>query len=243
MARIPKNNINTSFFHIMVQGINRESIFDDNKDKEKYLEILKNTQKEISIQILSYCVMGNHTHLLVFEENADKLTKFMHNANLKYAMYYNKKHSRVGYVFRDRYKAQPIFSEKHLITCVKYIHNNPVKAGICIKPEEYRYSSCNYNIFKKNNKLHNEIEKIIEQMKQKNQYEEIYFIEDEIDKDQICKEIVKDALEKNNLKIDELNSNEEVLKTIVYRLKQENKISLRKIEEVLKINRKRLSKL
>ena len=137
MPRIPKEYINTSFFHIMVQGINKEYVFNNNKDKEKYLKIMKDTKEEINdIQIVSYCVMDNHVHILIYIEDTNNLIKFMHKVNLKYAKYYNKKYDRVGYVFRDRYKTQPIFYEKHLYQCIDYIHQNPVKAHMCRKESE-----------------------------------------------------------------------------------------------------------
>lgn len=112
MARIRKENMNTSFFHIMVQGINKEYIFDSIKDRNQYLKIMKETREKIDIAILAYCVMSNHTHILFHEQKIENLTKYMHRVNLLYAKYYNKKYNRVGYVFRDRYKTQPIYSER-----------------------------------------------------------------------------------------------------------------------------------
>lgn len=114
MSRIQKENIKTPFFHIMVQGNNKEYIFNSTEDVNKYLEIMKKTKEKIAIIILEYCVMNNHAHLLFHEEDTKKLTQYMHRVNLLFAKYYNKKYNRVGYVFRDRYKTQPIYSEKHL---------------------------------------------------------------------------------------------------------------------------------
>lgn len=65
----------------------------------------------------------------------------MHCLNTKYVLYYNKKYKRTGYVFRDRYKAEGIYSEEQLHSCIKYIYDNPVKAGICDKAEEYEFSN------------------------------------------------------------------------------------------------------
>ena len=80
MPRIPKEYINTSFFHIMVQGINKEYVFNNNKDKEKYLKIMKDTKEEINdIQIVSYCVMDYHVHILIYIEDTNNLIKFIYN--------------------------------------------------------------------------------------------------------------------------------------------------------------------
>ena len=87
--------------------------------------------------------MDNHVHILIKEDSIERVSHFMHKINTIYAMYFNKKYNRIGYVFRDRYKSQAIYSEKQLYTCINYIHNNPVKAGICKIASEYEYSSYN----------------------------------------------------------------------------------------------------
>ena len=148
MARIPRNCMNTSFFHIMIQGNNKEYIFDSKKDIEIYLEILQEVKVEIPISIISYCIMNNHAHFLFYIDEIDKMIKFMHRTSLKYAKYYNKKYNRVGYVFRGRYKTQEIRTLRHFYNCIYYIYQNPVKANICEKAEEYPYSSLKNNCFK-----------------------------------------------------------------------------------------------
>ena len=92
MARILKKDINTSFFHIMVQGINKEYIFNSQDNKKKYIKILQETKEKIDIVILAYCIMNNHTHFLFHEKEINQLVKFMHRANLLYAKYYNKQY-------------------------------------------------------------------------------------------------------------------------------------------------------
>ena len=131
MARGPRNHINMSFYHIMVQGINKEYIFNKDEDKRQYLKFINKVKGEIDIYIISYCIMDNHVHILIKEDSIERVSHFMHKINTLYAIYFNKKYNRVGYVFRDRYKSQAIYSEKQLYTCINYIHNNPVKAGIC----------------------------------------------------------------------------------------------------------------
>ena len=98
--------------------------------------------------------MDNHVHMLVFSDFIEELSKTMSSVNTKYAIYYNKKMDRCGYVFRDRFKSEIIIDRKHLENCIKYIHNNPVKANICKIPSEYNYSS--YKDFL-NKKIDNDI--------------------------------------------------------------------------------------
>ena len=146
MPRLSRKFLYGNYFHVMVQGINKEYIFDSNENKNKYKEIIINNYEKIDnskLNILSYCFMSNHTHFLFFCENSSILSMFMHKINSSYSKYYNKSHSRVGYVFRDRFKVQPINDMDHLYNCIRYIHNNPVKAGICASMGDYPYSSYN----------------------------------------------------------------------------------------------------
>lgn len=247
MSRILKENINTSFFHIMVQGINKEYIFDSEEDIKKYMKIMEQTKQKINTTILAYCMMGNHAHILFYEKDVNILIKYMHRTNLLYAKYYNKKYNRVGYVFRDRYKTQPIYSEKHLYLCVKYIHNNPVKANICQKASQYKYSSYNNNIFYTDTELEKNIKKYmyIEEPEKTTQNNEKSFImmEEEQDKEQICNDLMKEIMRKNNMTKEDVIKNEELINIIIKKLKYENDISYRMIERALGINRKRLSRI
>ncbi len=244
MARIPKKYINTSFFHIMVQGISKECIFNYKKDVEKYLSILKKTKEEVKLGIISYCIMNNHAHLLIYTEDTNELIKYMHKSNLKYAKYYNNKYSRVGYVFRDRYKTQPIFSEKHLYTCIDYIHNNPVKAKICNNASEYIYSSYNNNIFNEQVNIPKNISTYIKLRKQYDKTdEEFTFMEYEKEKDNIYINVIKDFLLKNNTNINEIKKDKILLSKLVKKLKEECKVSYRMMEKEIGISRETLRKL
>lgn len=143
MPRIPRKNSQTNFYHIMVQGINKEFIFKNSIFIEKYINIIYNCLKDFPITVLAYCIMNNHAHFLVFSKNIINLSKFMQRVNTSYARFYNKENNRVGYVFRDCYKSQPIYNHTQLCKCIKYIHNNPVKANIVNHMSEYQYSSYN----------------------------------------------------------------------------------------------------
>lgn len=245
MARIRKENINTSFFHIMVQGNNKDYIFNSEKDIYEYIKIMKETKEKNDIIILAYCIMNNHAHMLINEENVENLTKYMHRVNLIYAKYYNKKYDRVGYVFRDRYKTQPIYSEKHLHACVRYIHNNPVKAGICRNANEYKYSSCYKNIFYTNTEIEKKIRKIVNTNKENESREEqeFIFMENEANSEEQCKNILAEILTQNNITKKEFYENEKLINSTIRRLKIENNISYRAMENILGINRKRLRKI
>lgn len=97
MPRLPRNNIKTSYFHVMVQGIDKEYIFNRKIDIKYYISILYELKDELNIKIIAYCIMNNHAHLLIHTNDVSNLTKYMHKTNTKYAIYYNKIHDRVGY--------------------------------------------------------------------------------------------------------------------------------------------------
>ena len=126
-----------------MQGINKEYIFKNDEEKKKYLSLLKKYYKMYEVDIICYCIMDNHTHLILYSDNINNISNFMRMVNSMYAIYYNKKYSRVGYVFRDRFKSILIMTREQLYTCIKYIHMNPVKAKIVEKESEYKYSSYN----------------------------------------------------------------------------------------------------
>ena len=202
MPRNSRNYINTTFFHIMVQGLNKEFIFNKDEDKKQYLKFVNKIKKEVNIMIISYCIMDNHIHILVKTNATDQLSKFMHKVNTLYAIYYNQKYNRVGYVFRDRYKSQIIYSEKQLYTCINYIHNNPVKAKICKFPCEYEYSS--YNEYRKNVEIFEKDIKGILNEKNTLQEADIIFLEDETEKEKEIQNTIKEYLYANKLNLDAL---------------------------------------
>lgn len=232
MAKRLKNYVGASFFHIMIQGLNKEYIFNNDIDKRKYLYILKNIKKEVNVNIIAYCVMDNHIHFLMNVDDINELSKIMQRCNTTYAKYYNKKYDRVGYVFRNRFKSQVIYSEKQLYSCINYIHNNPVKAKMCQHPNEYRYSSFEY--YNNNIKL---LHSYLRADKFINNKEDIVLLEVEEDIEEEIQNIINTYLEKSHLTLKELSKNKDNLKEIVFLLKNNYNISIRKISENINVGR------
>ena len=143
MSRLPRNYTNTPFFHVITQGIEKSYIFEKAEDIKYYVKIMYKIKEEHNINIIAYCIMNNHTHMLAETKSIEQLSKYMQRINTTYGKYYNKKYSRVGYVFRDRYFVQTILNEKQLFNCIAYIHKNPINAGIVKLLSSYNYSSYN----------------------------------------------------------------------------------------------------
>lgn len=162
MPRIAMKDYNTSFFHIMVQGIRKEYVFREEEDIETYYRLIYKYISKYHVKIIAYCIMNNHAHLLVYVEKINELSEFMRAINTTYALYYNKKYKLNGYVFRNRYRAEPLYSQKYLINCINYIHNNPVVAKICDSMEKYKFSSYIEYKFKYGNVIKESIKKFPE---------------------------------------------------------------------------------
>lgn len=145
MNRLPRGINGSGFFHVMVQGINKEYIFEKEEYKKEYLELIINGREKSNIKLLAYCIMDNHAHLLIYTKNVDEMSAYMKLINCRFARFYNKEQKRVGYVFRDRFNSQYINNKNYLLRCLNYIHMNPVNANMVKKPEYYTYSS--YNSF------------------------------------------------------------------------------------------------
>lgn len=140
MARKQRQASKTGIYHIMVRGINGQSIFYDKDDFKRYLEILDRIITEEEAQVFAYCLMSNHVHLLIHEGKTG-VSRIMKRLGVSYAHWYNWKYERRGYVFQDRFKSENVEDDAYLKTVVRYIHQNPVKAGITKKPEDYIWSS------------------------------------------------------------------------------------------------------
>ena len=138
MPRIARNMSTTGWAHVIVRGINRENLFYDEDDYKRFKTTIERYQKEISFEIAAYCMMSNHVHLLMYVEDGS-YAALLKKLLVSYAAYYNKKYGRVGPVFQDRFKSEPIDDEQYLLTVARYIYLNPQKAGICLA-KDYPYT-------------------------------------------------------------------------------------------------------
>lgn len=141
MARKPREKSETGIYHVIVRGINQQDIFHDEEDFKKYTRVIKKAGSENDTDIIGYCIMTNHVHLLL-RENDDNLSSYMKSVQVSYVSWYNSKYERCGHLFQDRFKSEAVENDAYLLTVIRYIHNNPVKAGIVKKPELYPWSSC-----------------------------------------------------------------------------------------------------
>ena len=135
MARRSRRESATGIYHIMIRGINGEEVFKQKKDIRRMYHILKKYMTD-EMEMYAYCIMPNHLHLLV-RGNIEELSVYMKKVELTYALYYNFERERSGYVFQGRFKSECVEDERYFWTCLRYIHNNPVKARLAKRGEPY----------------------------------------------------------------------------------------------------------
>lgn len=137
--RKPRQTAESNIYHVIVRGAGRQIIFEDDADRQRYLDDLGRYAAQREVDILAWCLMSNHVHLLL-EGGLDSISSLMQMLGSEYAQYFNRRYDRVGPLFQGRYKSEPVESEEYLLTVVRYIHDNPARAGIA-PAATYRWSS------------------------------------------------------------------------------------------------------
>lgn len=140
MTRVQREYSVTGCYHIMLRGNERKDIFLDDHDRYKFLDALTRKKGQTQLMIYAYCLMDNHVHLVLYDAY-NKISTIMKGIATSYAMYFNRKYDRVGHVFQDRFRSETVNDDRHLLSVIRYVHNNPINAGIVNNPGQYTWSS------------------------------------------------------------------------------------------------------
>lgn len=243
MPRKSRKNLQGNFFHIVTQGLNKQYIFNQENYIKKYRTIMFEKLKRVNVTILAYCIMNNHSHILIYCENINMLSKYMQLLNTTYSNFFNREEKRVGYVFKDRFYSQEILDSRHLYSCLKYIHSNPIKASICKEAYEYPYSS--YNEFIQNRYiitdksiriLFGNSENYISYFNDIHHktYEDLEIVD--IKELNIYDFIKKFEIE-NKIKIQDLKKNKKLLKKVIKDARKATDVTLKELAEILGISK------
>ena len=139
MARRPRVFAPQVLYHVIVRGNHRQATFRTPVDYQAYLERLGRYLRQCQVRLWAYCLMPNHVHLLV-ETGNQPLSMFMQRLQQSYTQYFNRTHRKVGHLFQGRYKAIICDKDAYLLTLIRYLHLNPVRAKLVTQPEGYFYS-------------------------------------------------------------------------------------------------------
>ena len=140
MARALRIEYPGAFYHVTSRGNEQKEIFKSNKDREQFLHYIETAKERYGAVMHSYCLMNNHYHLLL-ETPKGNLSQIMRHINGAYTTYFNVKRKRFGHLFQGRYKSILVDADEYAKELSRYIHLNPVRAGIVSRPEEYEWSS------------------------------------------------------------------------------------------------------
>lgn len=149
MARKARQWTPNTSYHITCRGNRRSEIFKDKADFRIYLDFLTEALDQFRqvtpYDLLSYCLMDNHVHLLI-HTSSNPLGPFIKQVHMKYAMYFNKKYDYTGHLFQGRFYSDPVVGDAEILAASRYIHLNPVAANMVDLPENYAHSSYRFLI-------------------------------------------------------------------------------------------------
>jgi REP element-mobilizing transposase RayT len=149
MPRQARKQSGTGIYHVMLRGINRQDIFEGQEDYARFLTCMQQMLQPLDdlgnpqpplCTFYAYCLMSNHVHLLL-KVGKEDIGSTIKRLALMYALYFNRKYSRAGHLFQDRFKSEPVNDIEYFVTLLRYIHQNPLKAGMVEKAGDYQWSS------------------------------------------------------------------------------------------------------
>ena len=130
-------------YHVLNRGVGRQDLFDGPGDYAAFVRVLAEVLEREPIRVLGYCVMSNHWHLVLWPEDDGQLARFMQRLTITHVRRWVEHRGRVGWgsVYQGRYKSFPVQDDEHLLTLLRYVERNPVRAGVARRAEAWRWSS------------------------------------------------------------------------------------------------------
>lgn len=146
MARQAREKSSNGIYHIMLRGIDKRNIFFDDQDRTKFIENIMKARDTGRFELYGYCLMDNHIHLLL--KAIEDVGTVIKRITVGYVGWNNRKYERTGHLFQNRYLSETVETESYLLTVLRYIHQNPVKAGMVKSLKDYSWSSYkHYNYY------------------------------------------------------------------------------------------------
>lgn len=162
MPRPPRVFISGECYHITTRGNNKGSIFFDDFDRREYLQRLYEVAAQYVLKIHAFALMTNHIHLLIQPSQGDTVSLALKLLNGSYTRYVNRRHERAGHLFQARFHSKHVDKDTYFLVASKYIHCNPVEAGMVQNPDQYSWSSARAFLSGFNSYL--DLDRLIEKM-------------------------------------------------------------------------------
>lgn len=153
MPRQPRLVIAGYPCHIILRGNNRCAVFHSDKNRRFFIECIEDAKKRTKSKLYAYCLMTNHTHLLIEPSSEDGIAKMIQSVGRRYVQYINQAYKRTGTLWEGRFKSSLISKDEYLLACSRYIELNPVRAKMVEKPGDYPWSSYSFKAEGKINTL------------------------------------------------------------------------------------------
>ena len=140
MPRHARQHAESRIYHVILRGVNRDAIFLEDEDRERFLHSLAQARAASGCLVLAYCLMTNHVHL-VLRTTREPIGNAVKRVGVRYAGWFNNKYGRVGHLFQDRFRSRPVETDDYLVRLLRYVWDNPVQARLVARAEDYRWSS------------------------------------------------------------------------------------------------------
>jgi putative transposase len=140
MSRIARVVVTDVPHHVTQRGNYQQTVFSESKDRELYLRWIEEYSDRCELKIWAYCLMDNHVHFIVVPKRPDSMARTFNQAHMRYSQYFNWKMGKKGHLWQGRFYSCPL-DEGHLYAAVRYVENNPVRAGFVERAEDYPWSS------------------------------------------------------------------------------------------------------
>lgn len=246
MPRTAREKSSTGIYHVVMRGINRETIFQEEEDFRRFIAIMQKHKEKVGFKIYAYCLMGNHIHIMIGADS-EPLGNVIKRVSASYVLWFNKKYDRVGHLFQERFRSEPIEDDGYFLTCLRYIFQNPVKAGIAGRCDNYMWTNygdfftsasveINYVLDIFDAKREKAIDKFTEFIEKQSEINCLDYVDRKLKSDNEAAKIIVEWCKLNRPEeLSKITMNKR--KMLIRQLREKHGLSIRQIERLTGINR------
>lgn len=243
MTRVARGSIfgDAKHFHVLTDGLPGLEVFREPNMKNFYLVTVEEKAADTGVSVLAYCVMQNHSHLVVTSENPAAISEFMRRVNTTYAKFFNRIKGRSGYVFNGRYESDPLPDADAILAAIYFVHNNPVRARIAVNSGEYLYSSAKDYLNQMSFIDYKELKRLFGKIPELSSFHNTSDYKfKEAKPYENCDNVLLDLIKRFGITDKSALQDPELLKTIIYELQTRSGVSLRDVAILVGLDREKI---